>query len=56
MALEEVGRPQVATTRIAVTPRNSTTEDGRVEAPPRCALTGTEGSNPSLSASAEPIV
>ena len=34
MALEEVGRPQVATTLTAVTRRNTTTEDGRVEAPP----------------------
>ena len=50
MALEEVGRPQVATTLTAVTRLNTTTEDGRVEAPPRCTLTGTEGSNPSLSA------
>ena len=53
MALEEVGRPQVATTLTAVTRLNTTTEDGRVEAPPRCTLTGTEGSNPSLSAEEE---
>ncbi len=34
MALEEVGRPQVATSLTAVTRLNTTTEDGRVEAPP----------------------
>ena len=39
MALEEVGRPQVATTLTAVTRLNTTTEDGREETPPRCALT-----------------
>jgi len=33
MALEEVGRPQVATTFAAVTHRNTTTEDGRWRQP-----------------------
>jgi hypothetical protein len=67
MALEEVGRPQVATTEIAVTSRNATTEDGRVEAPPErpkvqasqfmCTGNCTVGSkrvvNPTLSATYE---
>ncbi len=34
MALEEVGRPQVATPKNPVTSRHTPTEDGRVEAPP----------------------
>gem|GEM_PF-5058854 len=32
MALEEVGRPQVATTQVDDSSSNATTEDGRVEA------------------------